>query len=49
MGKIFFQFNKRFFKQIKGTSMGNPLSLFLGEIFKNRFETKLKKQSRFSK
>lgn len=34
-----FRFNNKFFKQIDGTAMGNPLSGFLANLFMNDLET----------
>lgn len=38
----FFTFRNRFFKIIFGTSMGNPLSPLIAEVFMAKFETDLK-------
>jgi hypothetical protein len=44
-----FQFNGKYYEQINGTAMGNPLSPFLADIFMSKFETDLRKQSNFPK
>ena len=40
-----FTFNNQFYKQTFGTSMGNPLSPFIANLFLSNLETKLKQQS----
>lgn len=45
MDQNVFQFNHAFYKQTHGTSMGNPLSPFLANLFMCRFENKAKLQS----
>lgn len=42
LGHNVFQFKNKFYEQIEGTVMENPLSPFLAEILINRFGTKLK-------
>lgn len=39
-----FQFREPFYKQITGTSMGNPLSGFVANLFKSRFEMDVKRK-----
>lgn len=41
MKQNFFQFRKKFYQQINGVSMGNPLSPMIAEIFMASFETSL--------
>jgi hypothetical protein len=41
MNLIFFMFRDKFDQQTTGTSMGNPLSPIIANIFISRFETNL--------
>lgn len=42
MNHSFFQFNNVYYKQTFGTSMGNPLSPLMAELFMSKFELELK-------
>ncbi|XP_044738897.1 uncharacterized protein LOC123300392 [Chrysoperla carnea] len=47
MEQTYFQFNEKFYKQVHGTSMGNPLSPFLANIFMSRLERNLKQAAEY--
>lgn len=47
MNENYFQFNKKFYKQNFGCSMGSSLSPFLANLFMSFFETELKKNNIF--
>jgi hypothetical protein len=42
MKQTTFQFRGKFYRQVKGTSMGNPLSCFIANIFMSKLELKMK-------
>jgi hypothetical protein len=44
MAQSTFRFNGKFYSQINGTTMGNPLSGFLAELFMGHFETVASKE-----
>lgn len=45
MNMNFFEYRDRFYKIEKGTSMGNPLSPLIAEIFMSKFEMELKSKN----
>jgi Reverse transcriptase (RNA-dependent DNA polymerase) len=47
MDENYFKFRDNIYKQTEGTSMGNPLSPILANIYMKKFETDLSKDKRF--